>query len=72
MKVNLSRYVNGDCIVAAVLVIAVVIFSIYSCFWCAGRGMDELILAIIPCAFIYVGIMVWALYNRKISYSICN
>lgn len=70
MKVYLSKLWIVNCIGAVVLIIAVVIFSIYSCFWCAGRGMDELIPAIVFCAFSYLGITVWLLcsYSSFIRY----
>lgn len=70
MKVYLSKLWIVNYIGAVVLIIAVVIFSIYSCFWCAGRGMDELIPAIVFCAFSYLGITVWLLcsYSSFIRY----
>ena len=59
MKVYLPKDWLADCIFLVVYIIAMVIFFVYSCFWCAEREIDVLILAIIPIAFIYVGFVVW-------------
>lgn len=65
MKVYLSKGWLANYIAVVVLTIATVVFSIVSCIWCTGRGMDELIPAIFLCAVSYLGIMVLLLFTGR-------